>query len=124
MALNVISRPTNVIMKLSAIIKIHKCIGFHEKQHFILMAMEVHGAPRRDMDRFIRECAHLFFTIGDRKTIFFCIQFFKQCVSIAFLCALAFAIKTKIALPSDGCFRPPIIIKFHDLHTSNIRGVD
>jgi hypothetical protein len=24
------------------------------------MAMEVHGTPRRDMDRFIKECARLF----------------------------------------------------------------
>jgi hypothetical protein len=31
-----------------------------EGHHFIPMAMEVHGAPRCDMDRFIKECVHLF----------------------------------------------------------------
>jgi hypothetical protein len=47
-------------MKLSAIARIHKYRGFHEGHHFIPMALEVHGAPGRDMDRFIKECAHLF----------------------------------------------------------------
>jgi hypothetical protein len=28
--------------------------------HFILMAMEVHNAPKHDMDHFIKECARLF----------------------------------------------------------------
>jgi hypothetical protein len=59
-ALNVISRPTNATTKLSTISKICKYKGLHEGHHFILMAMEMHGAPGRDMDRFIRERAHLF----------------------------------------------------------------
>jgi hypothetical protein len=36
--------------------------------------------------------------------------------------ALTFAIKRKIALAGDACFRPPIIIIFHDLYASKIRG--
>jgi hypothetical protein len=28
--------------------------------HFMLMAMEVHNIFKSDMDRFIRECVHLF----------------------------------------------------------------
>jgi hypothetical protein len=41
---NVISQ-TRVIVKLSAIIKIRKYRRFHERHHFILIAMKVHGAP-------------------------------------------------------------------------------
>jgi hypothetical protein len=33
------------------------------------------------------------------------------------------AIKRKIMLVGDACFRPPIIIKFHDLRVGNIRKV-
>jgi hypothetical protein len=53
----------------------------------------------------------------------FCIQFFKQCVNIAFQHALVFAIEKKIALASDVCSRPPIIIRFHNLHVGDIRRV-
>ncbi len=60
MASSVIIWPTSATMKLSAIAKIYKYKGFHEGHHFILMAMEVHGAPKNDMDHFIKECAHLF----------------------------------------------------------------
>ncbi len=60
MVLSVISRPANAAADLNAIAKICKCRGFHEGHHFILMAMEVHGAPRRDMDCIIKECAQLF----------------------------------------------------------------
>jgi hypothetical protein len=39
-----------------------------------------------------------------------------------FQCALAFAIKRKIALVGDdACSRPPITIKSHDLHVGDIR---
>jgi hypothetical protein len=47
---------------------------------------------------------------------------FKWRVSIAFHRALAFAIERKNVLASDACSRPPIIIRFHDLHVGNIRG--
>jgi hypothetical protein len=49
------------------------------------MAMEVHGASRRDMDYLIKECACLFHDKQSRSHLFlsFCIQFFKQRVSIA-----------------------------------------
>ncbi len=39
---NAISQLTNVVAKLNAIIKIRKCKGFHERHHFIPMAMDVH----------------------------------------------------------------------------------
>jgi hypothetical protein len=50
-------------MELDAIVKIRKYKGLHEGHHFISMAMEVHGAFGRDMDRFIKECAYLFHDI-------------------------------------------------------------
>jgi hypothetical protein len=58
--MSVISRPTVTIAKLNIILKIHKYRRLHEGHHFILMAMEVHGTPGHDMDRFIRECVHFF----------------------------------------------------------------
>jgi hypothetical protein len=60
MASSVINQPTSVVAKFNAIIKIHKYKGLHEGQHFILMTMEVHGAPRHDTDCFIKECARIF----------------------------------------------------------------
>jgi hypothetical protein len=86
MASSVITRPVGATMEFNAIAKICKYRGLHEGHHFILMAMEVHGAPKNDMDRFIRECAHLFHSKQPRGhlSLSFCIQFFKQCVSIAF----------------------------------------
>ncbi len=51
---------SSAVVKLSAIAKIHNYRGLHERHHFILMAMEVHGTPEHDMDHFIRECARLF----------------------------------------------------------------
>jgi hypothetical protein len=60
MASSVINRLTNVIVKFSNIVKIYKYKGLHEGHHFILMAMEVHGALEHDMDHFIKECAHFF----------------------------------------------------------------
>jgi hypothetical protein len=60
MASSLISQPTCAIVKLSTIFKIRKYKRFHERYHFISMAMEVHDTPKCDLDRFIRECAHLF----------------------------------------------------------------
>jgi hypothetical protein len=60
MASNVISQPASAVVKLSTIAKIRKYKGLHEMHHFILMTMEVHSAFERDMDRFVREHAHLF----------------------------------------------------------------
>jgi hypothetical protein len=61
------------------------------------MAMEVHGTPRRDMDCLIKECTCLFHDKRSRGHLFltFCIQFFKQRVSIALQCVLASIIKKK-----------------------------
>jgi hypothetical protein len=47
-------------MKFSTIPNIRKYRGLHERHYFIPMAMEVHGAPGHDMDRFIKECACFF----------------------------------------------------------------
>jgi len=87
------------------------------------MAMEVHGTPMHDMDRFIRECACLFHDrqLKGHLSLYFCIQFFMQHISIALQRALTSVIKRKIALASDACFRPPITIIFHNLHTSDIK---
>jgi len=51
----------------------------------------------------------------------FCIQSFKQCVSITLQCALNFAIERKITLASDVCSRPPTTIRSHNLHAGDIR---
>jgi hypothetical protein len=110
-------------VKFSTIVKIHKYRGLYEGHHFILMVIEVHNTLRHDMDHFNKECVRLFHSRRS-KVIYpclFCIQFFRQHVTIAFQHALTFAIKKKIALAGDACSRPPIIIKFHDLHASGIR---
>jgi hypothetical protein len=60
MALNVVNRPSNAVVKLNAIVKICKYKGFHEGHHFISMVMEVHDTPKHDMDHFMKECARLF----------------------------------------------------------------
>jgi hypothetical protein len=75
---NVITRLTNVATKLNAITKTHKYRRFQKGHHFIQMAMEVHGAPGCDMDRFIKECAHLFHDRQSRGhlSFFFSLNFF------------------------------------------------
>jgi hypothetical protein len=60
MVSSVINWLAGVVVELNVITKIHKYRRLHEGHHIIMMTMEVHGAPRRDMDRFIRECAHHF----------------------------------------------------------------
>jgi hypothetical protein len=49
----------------------------------------------RDMNCFIKECAHLFHDKGSRGhlSLSFCIQFFKQHVSITFQRVLAYVIE-------------------------------
>jgi len=92
--------------------------------YFIPMAMEVHNAPGCDMDRFIRECAHLFCDrwLRGHLSLYFYIHFIRQCVSIVSQHDLTSVIERKIALVGDVCSRPPIIIIFHDLHASDNRG--
>jgi hypothetical protein len=123
-AMNVISQLIGVIVKLSTIFKIHKYKGIHDMHHFIPMAMEVHGTFNHDMDRFIKECAHLFHDrrLGGHLSWSFYTHFFMQYVSIALQHALTFVIERKITLLGDACSRPPIIIQSHDLHLGNIRG--
>ncbi len=72
--------------------------GFRRAPTFIPMAMEVHDTLGHDMDCFIKECVHLFHDrrSGGDLSLSFYIQYFKQCVSIAFKCALASAIERKI----------------------------
>jgi hypothetical protein len=50
MATNVISQPISAIVELNTIVKICKYRRLHEGHHFIMMVMEVHGTPERDMD--------------------------------------------------------------------------
>ncbi len=111
-------------MELSVIAKTHKYIKFHEGHHFILMAMKVHNTPEHDMDPFIKECARLFHDkqLGGHLSLSFCIQFFKQHVSITLQHALNSVIERKIALMVDACSRLAIIIRSHNLHASDIRG--
>jgi len=89
------------------------------------MAMEVHGTLGRHMYHFIKDCARLFHDRQSRGhlSLFFCIQFSRQCVSIVLQRALNFAIDKKNVLLGDVYFKPPITIKSHDLHASNIKGV-
>jgi hypothetical protein len=112
-------------VELSAIAKIRKYGGIHEGHHFILMVMEVHGTFGHDVDSFIRDCVRHFHDkrLGGHLSLSFCIQIFKQRVSIAFQHALTSTIKKKIMLASDACSRPPITIRSHHLHASDIKGV-
>ncbi len=76
--MNVINQPIGATIKFNAIAKINKYGRLCEGHQFIPLAMEVHGAPKHDMDHFIEECAHLF---HDRQSkghlfLFFYIQFF------------------------------------------------
>jgi hypothetical protein len=105
---SVISQLASATMELSALAKIRKYRGFHEGHHFILMAMEVHSAPKCNMDRFIKECAHLFHNKQSRGhlSFSFCIQFFRQYFSIALQRALTSTIERKIVLWGDACSRP------------------
>ncbi len=53
--------------------------------------------------------------------MFIYIQFFKQHVSIVLEHDLALAINKKIVLACDVYFKPPIIIRSHELHVGNIK---
>jgi hypothetical protein len=112
MALSVISWPVGAIAELNAITKICKYKGLQEGHHFILMAMEVHCALECDMDCFIKECARFFHDRWSKGhlSLYFCIQFFKTCVSIVLQRALTSITKRKIALAIDVCSRPPLLL--------------
>jgi hypothetical protein len=114
-ATSVISRPTNIIAKLSTIVKIYKYRRLHERHHFISMAMEVHDALGCDMDRFIKKCVHLFHDrlLGGHLSLSFYIQFFRHHVNNVLQHVLTFAFERKIMLAKDACSRPPITIKSH-----------
>jgi hypothetical protein len=71
--------------------------------HFIPMAMEVHNAPKHDMDHFIKEYPRPFHDWWSKYY-------------------LTYVIERKIVLAGDACSRPPIIITFHDLHVGDNRG--
>jgi hypothetical protein len=85
-ALSVINWPTCATIEFSSIVKVRKYRSLHEGQHFILMAMEVHNTPMRDMDHFIKECAHFFHSRQSRSnlSLYFCIKIFKQRINIFF----------------------------------------
>ncbi len=59
-AMSVISQLAGPTPKLNTIARIYKYRKLHERHHFILLAMEVHGAPGNDMDRFIKEHVLIF----------------------------------------------------------------
>jgi hypothetical protein len=84
----------------------------------------VQSASERDMDRFVKECAYLFHDkqLEGHWSLSFCIQFFRQHVSIDVWCALVSTIKRKIVLVGDACSRPPIIVRSYDLHAGDIKG--
>jgi hypothetical protein len=76
MATNVISQPISAIVELNTIVKICKYRRLHEGHHFIMMVMEVHGTPERDMDWFIKDCACFFhdrWWLRGHLSLFFCI---------------------------------------------------
>jgi hypothetical protein len=88
------------------------------------MAMEMHSALERDMDNFIKECVRLFHDKCSKShlSLSFSIQFSRQCINTALQHALASTIERKIVLAGDACSRPPIAIRYHDLHACEIRG--
>ncbi len=102
--MSVISQLVGVIVEFNAIVKIRKYKGLHEGHHFILMAMEVHGALGCDMDCFIRDSAYLFHNRRSKGhlSLFFCIQFCRQCVNITLQHVLTYNIERKIALAKDA----------------------
>jgi hypothetical protein len=107
-------------VEFNTIFTIHEYKRLPEGHYFMLMAMEVHNASKRDMDRYIRECAHLFHDRQSRGhlSLSFCIQ----CVYIDLQHALASIIERKIKLEGDVCPKLPITIRFHNLHVGNIKG--
>ncbi len=110
-------------MKFSTIVNIRKYRGFHGRHYFIPMAMEVLGAPRHDMDCFIKECACLFHDRQSKShlSLSFCIQFFEQHVSIVLQHAFTSTRERKIASTNDVYSRAPIIVRSHNLHVGHIR---
>jgi hypothetical protein len=75
-ATNFITQPINALAKFNVIAKIYKYRRFHERHHFIPMAMEVHNTPRHDMDCFIKELV-VFFTIDNQNVIYPCLFAFN-----------------------------------------------
>jgi hypothetical protein len=120
----IINQLANVIAELNVITKICKYRKLHEGHHLILMAMEVHDAPRHDMDYFIKECACLFHDrqLKGHLSLYFYIHFFRQRISIALQSVLTSTINRKIMLVGDVYSRPPITIRSHDLHVGDIKG--
>jgi hypothetical protein len=122
---NVISWLVNVVVKLSVIVKICKYKKFHEGHHFISMTIEVCNVFEHNMYPFIKECACLFHSrqLGSHLSLYFNIQFFKYCVSIALQHVLIFTIKRKIVLTRNACSKPSITIRSRNLHANKIKKV-
>jgi hypothetical protein len=55
------------------------------------MAMEVHDAPRHDMNCFIEECGHLFM-IDDPEVIYFCLFAFNFSSIMLILFSMCFSL--------------------------------
>jgi len=88
------------------------------------MAMKVHDALRRDMDRFIKVCAHLFHDkqLGGHLSLSFCIQFLKQRVNIIFQHVLNCTIERKIALVVTIVVNLPSLLDFMICMHVTLRG--
>jgi hypothetical protein len=67
----------------------------------------------------------IFSKIDDREVIYLCLFAFSFSDNVLILLfsmlTFVFAIERKIASVGDACSRPPITIRFHDLHADNIR---
>jgi hypothetical protein len=89
------------------------------------MAMEIYNVIECDIDHFIKECAHLFHNKQSKVhlSLSFCIEIFKQHISIILQHVLTSIIKKKVVLVGDVCSKLPINVRFHNLHASKTRRV-
>jgi hypothetical protein len=85
-ALSVNSQPIGAVAKLSTIDKIRKYRRLQEGHHFIMMAMKVHIAFRRDVDCFIKEFVCLFHDrwLKGYLSLFVCIPFLGSVLVLLF----------------------------------------
>jgi hypothetical protein len=73
--MNVISQLASASAKLNSIGKNHKHRGFHEKDHFILMTIELCGTLKCDMNHFIKERVYIFHDRQSRNHLSFFFAF-------------------------------------------------
>jgi hypothetical protein len=117
---SVINQPTCVVPKLNTIAKIRKYKRLHVRHHFFQWPWR--SPTHLGLIWIVSSKSVLVFSMINDVSLFFCIQFFRLHNNIAFQCALTFAIERLIVLAGYACSRPPIIIKFHNLHVGDIKG--